>query len=186
MDEPRGRDLGGAARVFEPGVHRQRPSCSAGERAGDHRASVPSGGVPHAEWGGHPQELPLRGLRLQRNVDACQLHNRGHRQDSGPGGRRQGDLCVVGGSGLGGDGGAGAEGNRGPADVYLRGQRAVEEGGVGEGEGGLRTAPEPEPDIRRRGGQIPGETRRGYRPGEEDGTSSGRSSSGCSRRRRES
>ena len=77
-------------------------------------------------------------------------------------------ICaLVRGSGLGGDGGAGAEGYREPVDVHLRRQRAVEEGGVGEGEGGVRTAPEPEPDIRGRCGQIPGEAGRGYRPGEE-------------------
>ena len=54
-----------------------------------------------------------------------------------------------------------------PADVHLRGQRPAAKGGIGEGEGGVRTAPEPEPDIRGRSGQVPGEAGRGDRPGEE-------------------
>ena len=43
------------------------------------------------------KKFPLRGLRLQGDVDAGELHSGGDGQDPGPGRGWEGDLCPVGG-----------------------------------------------------------------------------------------
>ena len=131
------------------------------------RDPVPSRGRPHAARDRHPQELPLRDLRLRGLLESRLDHRGAGRAGARAGRRRPGDLRAVGRRRLLDRGADRAPGGGRAADLRVRRPRADAQERERAGRGGVPRSLPRTARARRRRRALPREARRGGRPGAE-------------------